>query len=102
MTSNLAARCGIYCGECEFRESAGCPGCVAAGGCMFWGACEIARCCAGRELEHCGRCPDFPCDLLERCAYDKDQGDHGRRIRNLENWNAMGFEKWLENRLCPY
>jgi hypothetical protein len=40
--------------------------------------------------------------MLERYSYDRERGDSGQRIRNLENWNAMGLEWWLENRSCPY
>jgi hypothetical protein len=94
----LAARCGIYCGECPYREETGCPGCLECAGSMFWGTCPIAVCSIGRNLSHCGECPEFPCEQLKAFAYDAEQGDDGRRIRQLERWNAIGFEAWLDAR----
>ena len=33
----------------------------------------------------CGEC-DFPCDLLNQFAYDKEQGDDGKRIEQCRKW----------------
>jgi len=96
--SRFAARCGIYCGECDYRESTGCPGCIEAGGRMFWGTCRVAACCIEKDLSHCGECELFPCDQLRAFANDPEQGDGGRRIRQLEAWNDIGFRAWLERR----
>jgi len=42
----------------------------------FWGdSCPVKSCCEGKGLEHCGKCSDFPCELLSQFAYDKEQGD---------------------------
>ena len=95
---DLAARCGIYCGECEYREKMNCPGCIQANGKLFWGECQIAICGIGKGLDHCGQCTEFPCDDLKSFAYDKEQGDEGQRIRNLEAWNLQGFENWVQGR----
>ena len=96
--AKYAARCGIYCGECDYREKMGCPGCAGAAGAMFWGTCPIAVCCMDRELEHCGLCKDFPCRDLKAFAYDEEQGDDGRRIEQLEAWNEIGFDEWSRRR----
>jgi hypothetical protein len=98
MTHPFAARCGIYCGECEYREKTNCPGCVQARGSPFWGACRVAECCLANGLDNCGLCDEFPCDKLKEFAYDEEQGDNGERIRNLEAWKRAGFESWLESR----
>ena len=95
---DFAARCGIYCGECEYRTKMNCPGCVRAAGNLFWGTCAVATCCTGKDHQHCGECAAFPCDTLNGFAYDEKQGDDGQRIRNLEAWNAEGFENWAEKR----
>jgi hypothetical protein len=95
---DFAARCGLFCGDCDYRERMSCPGCIQAKGQPFWGACQIALCCTGRELDHCGQCPSFACDDLKRFAYDEEHGDDGRRIRNLEAWNQQGVEGWLRSR----
>jgi len=40
MDRRLIARCGAYCGDCEWKEKTGCPGCQEAQGTMFWGKGE--------------------------------------------------------------
>lgn len=98
MPDKFAARCGIYCGDCEYREKMNCPGCAAAKGKIFWGQCEVAICCMDRKLDHCGLCPDFPCDTLRSFADDAEQGDDGLRIRNARAWATEGFAAWLEQK----
>ncbi len=78
-----AARCGIHCDDCDYREKTNCPGCHEAKGEMFWGQCELAKCSMEKELDHCGQCEDFACDLLKSFAYHEEQGDDGQRIENL-------------------
>ena len=89
MANSLAARCGIDCEACEYREKTGCPGCMAAEGTMFWGECAVAKCCTAKGHDHCGRCQEFPCATLNEYAYHKEQGDNGQRIRNLIARNAQ-------------
>jgi hypothetical protein len=89
MSNDIESRCGLYCSKCSHREKTNCPGCVKAKGEMFWGECALAKCCVEKELEHCGRCGSCPCDKLNEFSYDKDQGDNGERIRNLEKWNLQ-------------
>ena len=97
----FAARCGIYCGDCEYRVEMHCPGCVGADGSPFWGQCSVAACNVGRGLRHCGECDEFPCELLNSFAHDKQRGDDGQRIRNLEAWNDTGFAAWLNRHRTP-
>ena len=95
---DLAGRCGIYCGECDYRERMNCPGCIQADGNPFWGECQIAKCCTSKHLQHCGYCADLPCDDLNAFAYDAEQGDGGQRILNLEQWAVIGFSQWVQER----
>ena len=88
MKNEFPSSCGINCDECEYKEKVNCPGCIAAKGQMFWGKCELAMCCVEKGLQHCGQCSEFPCDKLREYSYDKEHGDNGQRIRNLEQWNA--------------
>lgn len=82
----IESRCGIKCGECEYRESMGCKGCVAINK-PFWGeSCLLKTCAEQKRHAHCGVCADFPCDNLTRFAYDKEQGDEGRRIEQCKAW----------------
>lgn len=95
MANDFAARCGIYCGDCKFREQMKCPGCVKAAGLMFWGECRVAICCNSRSLEHCGLCPEVPCDILNEFSYDATHGDNGARIERCKAWAKEGFDAWL-------
>jgi len=98
MSHAMAGRCGIYCAECKCIEAQSCPGCIAAGGKLFWGQCDVAKCCLDRGLEHCGLCPQLPCDLLNSYAYHETEGDNGERIRNVGAWARQGFEAWERER----
>ena len=86
----IESRCGILCSKCEYLEQCG-------GGCTkiskpFWGdSCPVKDCCEGRGHEHCGECNNFPCDLLNEFAYDKEQGDEGKRIEQCRLWYAKQF-----------
>jgi hypothetical protein len=64
------------------------------GGCVkidkpFWAgenSCPVKSYCENKNYEHCGVCAAFPCDLLNRFAYDKEQGDDGKRIEQCRKW----------------
>jgi hypothetical protein len=82
----IESRYGILCGECEYRERTGCKGCTAIEK-PFWGeSCPLKACCEAKGLENCGRCGEFPCELLVQFAFDESQGDDGRRIRQCIIW----------------
>ena len=95
MDRALIARCGAYCGSCEWKEKTGCPGCQAAQGTMFWGECRVAVCSIGKGIEHCGLCPDLPCDILQQAFDDPEHGDKGERLANLKAW-ARGADTYIE------
>ena len=67
---NYASVCGIYCGNCSFLGEQ-CKGCGYVNGKPFWatqipsGVCPIHDCCNNqKQLEHCGMCDDFPCNIF--------------------------------------
>lgn len=85
----VESRCGILCSECAFKEQMGCKGCVNIDK-PFWGeSCPVKSCCEEKNSEHCGKCQSFSCDLLNRFAYDKEQGDNGKRIEQCKKWNEL-------------
>ena len=84
---NIPSYCGIDCKTCEYKDKENCSGCKKVKGKVFWGQCQVASCCIEKELDNCGLCTDFPCKLLKKFAYDKEQGDNGKRIENLKKWN---------------
>ena len=44
-----------------------------------------------KGLEHCGECPDMPCQKLRELFDDPEHGDSGARLRNLNNWKAGNY-----------
>ena len=93
LDGQMKAFCGTYCGACEWKEKTNCPGCRACQGEMFWGQCDKAQCCMDRGYEHCGLCPDAPCQKLQDLFADLEHGDGGARMNNLRNW-ARGVETY--------
>ena len=79
------SRCGICCDSCEGREEAECRGCLNMD-LPFWGEeCEVKSCCEKRELDHCGKCPEFPCEMLS--GMGAEQGyDPEPRLKQCRSW----------------
>ena len=94
MADLIPARCGFDCSTCDCMTQMGCPGCLAAGGKLFWGECTGAKCCIARGHEHCGQCADFPCTVVKEIAYHPEHGDNGKRLLTLKAWNEKGIEAW--------
>ena len=68
MRESIAKKCReVYNIQMDAEEITDCDGCKANTGRIFNGCinCEIQKCAAGRNLESCGICPDFPCEILE-------------------------------------
>lgn len=86
MDKKMVAMCGTYCGACEWKDKFNCSGCQQSQSHMFWGQCDKAKCCIKKGYEHCGYCPDMPCQQLLDLFADKEHGDNGARLRNLQNW----------------
>ncbi|HUW35128.1 MAG TPA: DUF3795 domain-containing protein [Planctomycetota bacterium] len=63
------AYCGIDCSKCSYRAKTNCPGCQACAGKMFWGECDLAKCCIGKGLENCGKCSDCPCEQRSNMSW---------------------------------
>jgi hypothetical protein len=97
MDKNMIAMCGAYCGGCEWIAKTNCPGCLAAKGKVFWGECQMAKCCLDKGFAHCGECPDLPCDVLQGAFDNPEHGDQGERLLNLKAW-ARGEDTYLELR----
>jgi hypothetical protein len=79
------AYCGLKCSECEYKEKLNCPGCQKCKGKPFWGSCKVATCCIDKIIQNCGECNEIPCALLKSFSFDKEQGDNGERIKNLQS-----------------
>ncbi|MCI9288520.1 MAG: DUF3795 domain-containing protein [Oscillospiraceae bacterium] len=84
----IESRCGILCGQCQYREQMGCPGCVNIDKPFWADACPVKACTEGKTHAHCGQCQNFPCQLLHQFAYDETQGDGGKRIEQCRLWKG--------------
>ena len=83
------SRCGVCCESCERREKVHCKGCINMEKTVWGGVCEVKVCCEGKELNHCGECPDFPCTMLAEMG--KDQGyDPEPRLTQCRKWAEEG------------
>jgi general stress protein 26 len=83
----IKSRCGIVCDPKKCKEASGfdCAGCPNMDN-PPWGECDVKNCSERRGHAHCGQCPDFSCKTLNEYAYDKDQGDDGKRIETCRMW----------------
>lgn len=82
---NLSS-CGIDCDACKFKIEGNCPGCHALKGKPFWsneGTCDLYACANGKNLHDCGKCGEFPCEMLQEWA-NNEEGENGQRIKNLK------------------
>ena len=78
MKKNISV-CGNDCDICNFKKDNKCEGCrisAPKGECVWGGRCELYDCAMGKNLPHCGKCEDFPCQKL----IDAHKGE------NPENW----------------
>jgi hypothetical protein len=95
----LAAVCGAYCGSCETFLNDDCCGCGYQLGETCKGDCPIFCCCiCCRGLEHCGLCPDFPCQVFWSHAKPEQVARHYRALcRRTE----IGTAAWLDEQKPP-
>lgn len=82
----IYSRCGLCCSQIKHLENdcdCNCKGCTNIEN-PFWGVCDIKNCCEQKGFEHCGLCPEMPCDKLSDYAnYDNPPG---ARIEQLKKW----------------
>lgn len=84
--SEVKSRCGIDCSTCHFMKEKICIGCISIEKPFWADNCPIKTCCENKKISCCGNCNEFPCELLQSFAYDKDNGDNGLRIENCRKW----------------
>ena len=98
----LLTVCGRYCGNCIWyfdKKESTCPGCSVHEGHPAWGECEIYSCVNKHQIDHCGLCDEFPCDLLVNYFnHDNPEGSRNAAIRVAINAYRMkhGDRKTLE------
>ena len=80
--------CGIDCDACKFITEQNCPGCHNHKGNPFWGTCDLFACAAGKNLLHCGKCGDFPCEKLVDAHKSENPDGKGIEIENLKTLSS--------------
>jgi hypothetical protein len=122
MPERLDAPCGLYCGGCDAYlatirgtqealaaacgrtpEEVTCRGCRSDRRAVYCKSCEIRDCIRRRGLDHCGLCPEFPCEKL--IAFRDSVAHHALVLRNLRRRRVIGVEAWLREKqerwACP-
>jgi len=80
--------CGINCAACNFFIDGKCEGCrisAPKGECVWGGRCELHDCVTEKNLPHCGKCDNFPCEKLEEAHRNENPDGNGIEIENLRN-----------------
>lgn len=80
--------CGINCTSCGLYIEKKCKSCrvvAAEGKCVWNGRCDLFDCAARQDLVHCGKCKNFPCDILKEWA----SSENTERIQNLIDLNKQ-------------
>ena len=81
------SRCGVRCNICERKEKVHCQGCLFMEKPFWGGECKVKSCCENKNLNHCGECLNFPCEMLSNMG--KDQGyDPQPKIEMCRQWAA--------------
>jgi hypothetical protein len=98
LDTKMAAPCGMCCGECVHYKKK-CGGCANMGK-PHWGECRVNTCVRERNVEHCGLCQEFPCDIY-LSQYDPAQGIWRvfYRAGQLVYRKKIGTQAWLEEKL---
>lgn len=93
------AKCGMDCTSCRFALENDCPGCPyltppEERERLFEDEeCEVGRCAEEKGFEHCGKCPDFPCEALKEVSFDTETGDGGNRLMQLKEIKDREFRQ---------
>lgn len=84
----VESNCGILCSKCKIKDEFNCKGCLKISN-PFWGQCPIKKCIKEKNIDFCGACNKFPCQILIDFSYDNEQGDNGKRIEQCRCWNKI-------------
>jgi hypothetical protein len=94
MRRRLAAVCGRNCELCDAHLGGSCCGCGYQLGQTRRGECAVFQCCiVERGLEHCGLCPDYPCQVFVSLAPPLEMA---KRYRALQRRIEIGAIAWLD------
>ena len=79
------SRCGVCCSSCSKKEEVNCSGCTEIKVPFWGGECKVKSCCEGKNLNFCGECTSFPCEMLSNMG--KGEGyDSSLKIEQCRRW----------------
>ena len=84
---SLIGYCGVDCAACPDYTGKKCPGCRRS----EWpdgDPCPPVACCREKGAPYCGKCPDFPCDMMKE-FYEESEG-HRQAFRRMLAFRAEG------------
>lgn len=117
----VAAVCGLYCRACTLyigtseeperlkkigermgrsAEELVCHGCRSEERSFYCRTCRIEACAAGKGLEFCGVCGEYPCELLQ--VFQAERPHRADLWQDQERIREIGWEKWLEEKAGHY
>ncbi len=87
----------MLCPYYKKERSPHCSGCGDHKGNPFWGKCKLYACASDHQVEHCGLCQSFPCDLFVN-QYDPEHGQRSAFTRAglLAYRKKAGTERFIE------
>ncbi len=110
----LAAPCGLYCGNCDLYrawadnnraakkalarelscsvEETFCAGCRVEAGECWAGDCHFKQCTQKMGISFCHECGQFPCQHLVDFS---EEEYHKHILQNLMRIKELGVERWL-------
>lgn len=109
---DLVGVCGLYCGACEHfvaslpegqhlmldhTKEYLCKGCRSGSANLYKSCvrCIIRDCAEQKQLEHCGQCSSFPCNMLTAFQHD-GIAHHVDILTNAVKLNEKGTDIWLK------
>jgi hypothetical protein len=111
----VAAVCGLYCAACSFYigsheeperlaglaarfgrsvDAVYCDGCRSERRTFYCETCSLFRCAAGRGLDFCSECSDYPCADLK--AFQEELPHRAELWNSLETIRTRGWRVWEE------
>lgn len=99
---NIVSYCGLYCKACPSYNRGTCLGCRSEEQQprkSKW-SCKIRKCCIRKEIDHCGECDDFPCDIINKKLIKSHENDEKFEYRhnipkNIRKIRTDGIKNWL-------
>lgn len=83
----VESRCGVRCSCCERKTQVNCRGCLYMEQPLGKEECLVKACCENRGFTHCGKCPDFPCQILRHMGAGEGFSP-AEKIEQCRRWAA--------------